>query len=423
MLQNTGRVCGGHYRDSYAFRSSPFLCAADIIMILLKLVCLLSVGCSPRAAARHVWYDRFEREPPLVNNTWELLCAYNHDPALCLRYSASCDLELGQISNATSSEIAELREPHPGSGVDRAWRLSIFGFIVGALPQIIKVYSMRGVPLTQVVVSIFTLSFVITEVLRLVAGIAGAHDLRPGPFVSRTKEILMCIQYLFSGCVAVHAHCVYIVLFLYPILIEGVPVSKEGLLIIRLVGVHSINVSLALTVTVIGHIPWMTRTRPSPSAKNRPGWLHLKFLRMRSNFAARASRQLALRLPTPSFKFTLIFGVLTVIHILWLTHVFPNFPPPDLADPNEHTPYYDMITVVVGMPAFLPIPYFLHRLLFLGPISRYPRYLFGLNGSDREFCAGMFIMANIMSCVLAYSTFWSEGMNTTYRPIWADYLG
>jgi hypothetical protein len=62
LLQETGRVCNGPYRYSYASRSSPFVCALDTFMMLLKLVVLLTVGCSPLIAVRYVWYDRFERE-------------------------------------------------------------------------------------------------------------------------------------------------------------------------------------------------------------------------------------------------------------------------------------------------------------------------------------------------------------------------
>jgi hypothetical protein len=40
---------------------------------------------------------------------------------------------------------------------------------------------MRGVPLTQTIVGIFSLSFVITEIVRVVAGPAGAVNLRPVP--------------------------------------------------------------------------------------------------------------------------------------------------------------------------------------------------------------------------------------------------
>jgi hypothetical protein len=282
---------------------------------------------------------------------------------------------------------------------------------------------MRGVPLTQVTVSIYTMSFVIIEVLRLVAGIAGANDLRPGPIVLRTKEILVCIQYLFSGCVATHAFCTYTTVFLYPLKVVAVPVSKGGSLMLRLAGVNSINVSLALALTIISHIPWRTRTRLPLPAKSTPGWFQQKWLRARSQFAACASTYLALNLPPSSFEFVLIFGVLTVVHTLWLTNFLPSSSPPDLTDINEHVHYYDLPCILLGIPTFLPIPYFLHRFFFMGSMSRYPQYLFGLKGPDREFWAGTFIMVNIVACVLAYTTFWSEGINTTYRPIWADYLG
>jgi hypothetical protein len=69
MLQNTGRVYGAPYRDSYALRSSPFVCIIDTLLMLFKFVWMIGVGCSFRVAARHVWYDRFEEEGSQFKDT------------------------------------------------------------------------------------------------------------------------------------------------------------------------------------------------------------------------------------------------------------------------------------------------------------------------------------------------------------------
>ena len=62
LLQETGRVMNGPFSWSYALRASPLACAFDTSMMLLKFVVMLVVGCSPRTAARHVWYDRFDQD-------------------------------------------------------------------------------------------------------------------------------------------------------------------------------------------------------------------------------------------------------------------------------------------------------------------------------------------------------------------------
>jgi hypothetical protein len=81
MLQNVGRVCGGHFKDSVALRSSPFVCIADTILMLVEFIWMLVVGCPVRVAIRHVWYDRFEKEKDQYRSTiglwrWEAAEAF-----------------------------------------------------------------------------------------------------------------------------------------------------------------------------------------------------------------------------------------------------------------------------------------------------------------------------------------------------------
>lgn len=73
VIQYTGRVCGAHYCDSYALRSSPLVCIFDTIMMLVKFFLMVSVGCSGTVAAQHVWHDRFEKEDERFCNTFMVL--------------------------------------------------------------------------------------------------------------------------------------------------------------------------------------------------------------------------------------------------------------------------------------------------------------------------------------------------------------
>lgn len=41
MLQTSGKVCDGNYKDSHVLRCSPFICAADTLMILVKFAYML----------------------------------------------------------------------------------------------------------------------------------------------------------------------------------------------------------------------------------------------------------------------------------------------------------------------------------------------------------------------------------------------
>ena len=110
-LQESGRVCDLGYRYSYALRSFPFVCAHDVVLMLLKFVRMMSVGCSIRTAARHVWYDRFlkEEETPVY---WKIVSRFGS-----LWHEV---IQLGQIfaSNAPSVR-RDNNERHSCSGTAR----------------------------------------------------------------------------------------------------------------------------------------------------------------------------------------------------------------------------------------------------------------------------------------------------------------
>ena len=86
---------------------------------------------------------------------------------------------------------------------------------------------------------------------------------------------------------------------------------------------------------------------------------------------------------------------------------------------------YSLCVSIIGIPASLFTPYLLFRLIFMGSLSRYPRTIFGVEGSVSEFYAGAFVMLNVLSSLMGYSFLWFEVGNfyDTYKPGWADSLG
>jgi hypothetical protein len=60
--------------------------------------------------------------------------------------------------------------------MDRTWRYSIGAFLVGALPQTVKVFAMQGVPGTQFIVAIYLFAFLVPELFRVIVGPAGALE-------------------------------------------------------------------------------------------------------------------------------------------------------------------------------------------------------------------------------------------------------
>ena len=305
MMQNTGRVCGAAYVYSAALRTSPLVCAIDLVMMLVEFVSLLAVKCSVIDATKHVWYGRFERDDleelddlldqensiPLnfpvrdwfetdgevtsnttkpsdrqdpatsgINTELETLAIAELQPMSKAAgkapiRSASLPLTLAddvQSTTALSHRVENFAEPgpstltrssnlagssaraeppthtnlstnsasrseqlckhlsnghrfrgeyrlfenklHPGSSIDRTWRLSMGAFMLGAFPQIIKIFAMRGIPWTQALVFIYLAGFIIPEVFRVVAVATGEVELHPMPIVLHTRKRLAIFE-------------------------------------------------------------------------------------------------------------------------------------------------------------------------------------------------------------------------------------
>jgi hypothetical protein len=113
-----------------------------LTLCIVKFVWMMALGCSPTIAAKHVWYDRFD----------------------------DCD-----------------DDEREATSINSTWRLSMFAFVLGALPQIIKLFAIRGIPLTQIVAAVLLANFIVIEILRLAAGTPHAQELYPLPSIGRAK--------------------------------------------------------------------------------------------------------------------------------------------------------------------------------------------------------------------------------------------
>ena len=118
MAQPAGLVLGTPSKHGYLLRVSPIVCAGDAVHSLISLVCYTIYFKSPSAAVDLVTKRRFHE--------------------------------------SKDSEIARLQQ-------SRGLRLAILVF--GALPQILKLYGMNGVPWTTAWGSLYIGSFVVLEPL------------------------------------------------------------------------------------------------------------------------------------------------------------------------------------------------------------------------------------------------------------------
>jgi hypothetical protein len=131
MAQPAGKRCGISNRYRMYLSSSPILCIADAVSMVFRLVvmiCSLSMG--PRHASRLLLH--LKSRPPLKDQS-----DIEDNPAAVL----STD----------------------------AWPRTIF-FVLGALPAVIKLASLSGVPWTKTWGMMFLASFLVTELIALLAG-------------------------------------------------------------------------------------------------------------------------------------------------------------------------------------------------------------------------------------------------------------
>lgn len=93
--------------------------------------------------------------------------------------------------NSHLTDTSEYGEVHSGSTIDRTWRWTMVGFILGVLPQAIKIFGSQGIPYTQALVGIQLATFVVLELFRAMSGPACAIELHPMPSVVFWKRVFV----------------------------------------------------------------------------------------------------------------------------------------------------------------------------------------------------------------------------------------
>ena len=530
LLQETGRVIDASFSFSYAIRACPLVCVFDTSMMLLKFVVMLAVGCSPRTAVRHVWYDRFDRDEddrvrsfwasfyegfPIMgervqrsvsvtaDNTVEPVSSadphvdLDHDgdeymcsgalPAVGDQGPGLADVPLATLRTPDASSISrpprtttifsmdvtevgfnvtELEHPHeeppaappndasdtlteqsqaiadntatvtapspfpntfmvtarymdppPGSVVDRVWRLSMLSFVFGALPQAIKVFAMRGIPVTQLLVAIYFVSFIVPEAFRWVAGPVGQFNLYPLPIVSNAKSFLSSGAFSLLFWVSIGSYMV------------GLVSPIGGDLMIRAsdrVSLFPIGMILATPVTIlllkVLEFPMSFQVFANCSNGVRSCMYDLRmFQHVRTSLVALIAWFFALRPSTiePYLSFVCLYpaSLAGAVWLLWCKSSFPL----ESDDVNAHDAKFwvTLINILFFIPLCLYIVYRLWVIVYLSHISR---RLCGTTRTIGEFAKGTFILINIAGITLCYASI--EYISCwTFKPRWVEALG
>jgi len=475
MMQSTGRVLDANYVLSAALRASPVVCALDTAMMIAEFICLLHVGCSITTAARHVWYGRFEhgsthsifnlplasieddkQSSSVLNNREVLANAHlvaapaptSNSPESVAVAQPATDSTDGNLPGGTETpnEIshqdattvltgrgtaeASSRPTTPsrdletmansnylaGSSIDHNWRQSMFAFTIGAAPQALKVFAMRGIPITQVVTSIYVIAFLVPEFFRLTAGSAGEVELRPMPTVVRTKErvdrvvgvlhrVATMISFLLLHAWFIeflHDHYSHVAIQVFLLL---VPTWLMCQVLIRIWAWFSVAPALGPSFAFARQL-WAAHFQV----------IHHKVLQIIEEITVDGTYIL------PGFAMLwVLLSIVSCTLIIGATSL------PEVWSGSrslQTVPTRSMQLTLFGISAYGTFPLIsllFYNVLFVGSLSKTPRRLTGIKGSKGELVAGYVTLSSLITAFYIYGHFWtSEG---TYKPAWADYLG
>jgi hypothetical protein len=118
--------------------------------------------------------------------------------------------------------------------------------LLSAVPQVVQVFAMQGIPFTKILISIFVIAFTVPEALRVVAGLEDAKELQPLPIVSRANAKLQGWNCTILGiCFFTSLPIYYVSLELGPW--HGDPWSRSGSLFFTS---FALGVSVSILVKV-----------------------------------------------------------------------------------------------------------------------------------------------------------------------------
>jgi hypothetical protein len=351
--------------------------------------------------------------------------------------TTAIDLEAARPSIDFPTYFSTTHKAYAGFAMDHNWHLSMVAFILGALPQAIKVFGMSCIPGTQACTAVLLAAFMVPEMFRVVAGPADTFDLEHMPIVDlhRMPHVERA-KYATANDKRFGIYFAMVVTLITDLacFLQGWPFEK-----LYLVAASSSSAFVA-TCYSFG-ITYLCRTHRSrliaddPEAPrsvlaNDSGYLQRdEGIDSHNPSGSRLSKCIseillplticiakifALRsdiakiLCAPILLYTILCTVLMIVG-----HVYTYMTAVDQYALGLR-PLFPFIT-------FLGIPFVVHQLVFAGSLSHYPRLVFGLQGNVKEFLTGLGVQINILAILGIYTRLYSsEG---TSKPRWADALG
>ncbi|KAF2821480.1 hypothetical protein CC86DRAFT_386431 [Ophiobolus disseminans] len=334
-------------------------------------------------------------------------------------HGSSEELEITEYDNqetAPSSEACHPFEEVAEPAIDHTWRIGTIAFILGALPQAIKIFGMRSIPFTQFSVAVFFVTFLVAEVFRFIAGPAGAIDLQPLPVVKNIKEEIRELKDILS--VILSGLMLYLGMGYIPMSYTGQVWHGPVVLFLFATGVAAIAACTFLLLDGAagsGRVMTFMR-RLDLLGKFVDAWSRLlgTFTMLISDLTAIDQNLVEVYLVPGGVFFVFFIITLAVPSCL-------RFSPTVFTLVSFWDPVVTYVAFFTTAPAWMSLCHIIFRLFFMGSLSYYPRKVLGLKGTVAECWRGCFVLANLSIWFLIYSALYNpEG---TYKPSWADALG
>lgn len=307
------------------------------------------------------------------------------------------------------------------------WWFSMICFVVGGLPQTIKIFGMQGIPGTQIWTAVFFAAFITPEVLRVFAGVAQEHDLRPMPIVSRAKVHFIHIQdftVIAAGISQyfiwtwVMSHHVPLSWFYTDDAINGLAdVTGFYFTFAYAFGWFCSTAALLLALDLVLRCLKLLiqlfdyRLAITPRTRRLSSYIVKAFA---SAFGASED-------DTSAF-------ISTAANVFWfcscfLGGYFGSGPVYGhlFSRPRTYTPVFRFLIAGIFIPLGFIGCHLLFRIAFMGRYSSYPRRLFGLDGLIGEYFSIFFFIMNALTSFIYYSSIYDA--IGTYKPSWTDKFG
>lgn len=305
-------------------------------------------------------------------------------------------------------------------------------FVFGALPQFVKIFAMRGVVATQSVAAAYMGAFVVSEMLRVTAGVADQADLDPSPSVELAKSRLVKIQaFVVRVMLAVQVGLwAWIVSETLPsswfhstysgkdvndavadtkIPIELSPFAQAIATIhVQFIEIFFLVLPFLLFVWLVAHI-----MDSIPHSYRRLYWHWAPKIGAIIGLSVDSMQSVAII--STLIGFTLIVWLPGTCLIMWgwdeLMRRFPAF-------------FSSAVRLEVGICCILlfrRVSFVIYRGIFVRSLPQHAILIFGVGGSESEFVWNMFLISNLLCVTLYYSiVFSSDG---TFSPDWSTAFG